>query len=158
MTNDDSMTSPEFRTIYFLRLDIPLSFDIRNSPLKKYRPPRPMDAKGGCSPQNNLENWDASNRGSRRRQQQFAGNCRTMFRTLQRKHVIIRNFRASWNQNFQNSAGSERSLSAKTLHLCNIAATQDFATATRPSCVAARARGFFIADADEIKANELSML
>ena len=147
MTNDESMTSPEFRTTYFLRLDIPLSFDIRNSSLKKYRPPRPMDAKGGCSPQNNLENWDASNRGSRPRQQQFAGNCRTMFRTLQRKHVIIRNFRASWSQNFQNSAGSERSRIAKTLHL-----------APRRSCVAARARGFFIADADEIEVNELSML
>jgi hypothetical protein len=25
------------------------------SSLKKYRPPRPMDVKGGCSPQNILE-------------------------------------------------------------------------------------------------------
>jgi hypothetical protein len=29
-------------------------FVIRISPLKKYRPPRPMGVKGGCSPQNNL--------------------------------------------------------------------------------------------------------
>src|SRR4051812_3431218 len=27
---------------------------------KKYRPPRPMGVKGGCSPQNNLENCAAS--------------------------------------------------------------------------------------------------
>jgi hypothetical protein len=38
-------------------LVIPLSFVIRVSPLKKYRPPRPRDVKGGCSPQNILENW-----------------------------------------------------------------------------------------------------
>jgi hypothetical protein len=29
---------------------------------KKYRPPRPMGVKGGCSPQNNRENWAASSR------------------------------------------------------------------------------------------------
>lgn len=30
-------------------------FIIRISSLKKYRPPRPMGVKGGCSPQNNLK-------------------------------------------------------------------------------------------------------
>jgi hypothetical protein len=29
---------------------------------KKYRPPRPMDVKGGCSPQNNLGNLRVSSR------------------------------------------------------------------------------------------------
>jgi hypothetical protein len=29
--------------------------ECRLSSAKKYRPPRPMDVKGGCSPQNTLE-------------------------------------------------------------------------------------------------------
>jgi hypothetical protein len=32
-----------------------------------------MGAKGGCSPQNNVENWGASNRAWENWQQQFAG-------------------------------------------------------------------------------------
>src|SRR3954463_3102557 len=39
-----------------------LNLDVLVVTRKKYRPPRPMDVKGGCSPQNNLENWGPSNR------------------------------------------------------------------------------------------------
>jgi hypothetical protein len=38
-------------------------------PPKKYRPPHPMGVKGGCSPQNNLKNFEATKRASSRSQQ-----------------------------------------------------------------------------------------
>ena len=41
-------------------------------PQKKYRPPRPMDVKGGCSPENNRRNFDASKRAYGWWQQVFA--------------------------------------------------------------------------------------
>jgi hypothetical protein len=50
---------------------------------KKYRPPRPMGVKGGCSPQNNRENWAASTRAWGRWQQNSAGNLRTYRGDLQ---------------------------------------------------------------------------
>jgi len=36
---------------------------------KNYRPPRPIGVKGGCSPQNNRENFVATKRASSRSQQ-----------------------------------------------------------------------------------------
>jgi hypothetical protein len=56
---------------------------------KKYRPPRPMGAKGGCSPQNNVENWGGSNRAWENWQQQFAGTYPFSGRSLQSNRVIM---------------------------------------------------------------------
>jgi hypothetical protein len=53
-----------------------------------------MDAKGGCSPQNNLENCAASNRGWRRWQQQFTRKFTSPASTLQQIRVRIRDLRA----------------------------------------------------------------
>jgi hypothetical protein len=47
MTNDEWRQKP--------RSVIPPSSFFGASSLKKYRPPRPMGVKGGCSPQNNLK-------------------------------------------------------------------------------------------------------
>ena len=44
---------------------------------KKYRPPRPMDVKGGCSPQNNLRKLAASSRACVWSQQISAGTYAT---------------------------------------------------------------------------------
>jgi hypothetical protein len=43
----------------------------RFSSAKNYRPPHPMDVKGGCSPQNNRENLEATKRASGWWQQDF---------------------------------------------------------------------------------------
>jgi hypothetical protein len=39
---------------------------IVEGPAKNYRPPHPMGVKGGCSPQNNRENFEATKRASSR--------------------------------------------------------------------------------------------
>jgi hypothetical protein len=50
---------------------------------KKYRPPRPMDVKGGCSPQNNLRKLAASSRACVWSQQISAGTYATSRQLLQ---------------------------------------------------------------------------
>jgi hypothetical protein len=54
MTNAELMTNGDKNHVSSFRLRH--SFVLRHSDfvIKKYRPPRPMDVKGGCSPQNNL--------------------------------------------------------------------------------------------------------
>jgi hypothetical protein len=59
MTNAELMTNDKCRmaaktTFRHSAFVIRSCFVIRISSLKKYRPPRPMGVKGGCSPQNNL--------------------------------------------------------------------------------------------------------
>src|SRR5438034_2419243 len=52
---------------------------------KNYRPPHPMGVKGGCSPQNNRENFVPSKRASSRWQQLYTKIFFTAFPPLSRR-------------------------------------------------------------------------
>jgi len=64
MTNDESADD------ILTSNGVVINFVIRFRP-KKYRPPRPMGVKGGCSPQNNRENFEATKRACGWSQQKF---------------------------------------------------------------------------------------
>ncbi|HZS17074.1 MAG TPA: hypothetical protein VFA51_03990 [Candidatus Udaeobacter sp.] len=71
MTNAELMTDDKWRISERL---LPVFFfaaawERRNFSRKNYRPPRPRGVKGGCSPQNNLKNFEATKRASSRSQQ-----------------------------------------------------------------------------------------
>src|SRR5436190_18915324 len=71
-TNDERRSNDKAQTLNHESNSLanPAAEPRRRTP-KNYRPPRPMGVKGGCSPQNNLKNLEASKRASSRWQQKF---------------------------------------------------------------------------------------